>query len=63
MTGTIEKLLFPLSSTEVLGYCFYELAFLRSFVTDASGWLVCFERKNNQPPWHSDDYKDVLHKL
>lgn len=63
MTGSIEKLLLPLSSTEVLDYCFCELAFLRSFVTDASCWLVCFERKNNQPAWHSDGCKDVFHKL
>lgn len=63
MTGSIEKLLLRLSSTEVLDYCFYELAFLHSFVTDASCWLVCFERKHNQPAWRSDGCKDVFHKL
>lgn len=63
MMGTIEKLLLPCSSRQVLDYCFYELAFLRSSVTDASCWLVCFERKNNQPAWHSDGCKDLFHKL
>jgi len=63
MTGTIEKLLLTLSSKEVLDYCFYELAFLRSCVTDALCWLVYFERKNNQPACRSDGCKDLFHKL
>lgn len=63
MTGTVEKLLLPLSSRDVLDYCFYKLAFLRSCVTDALCWLLCFERKNNQPARHSDGCKDLFHKL